>query len=213
MSNYVKATNFYAKDALLTGDPAKIIKGSEIDAEYNSISTAIATKADLNSPTFTGVPVAPTAEVGTNTNQLATTKFVQDITGTLGTMSQQNTNSATMTGNSTIDGVLLGYRSIPQDVISSGYTLALSDSGKHVYHTGAASTLVVPTNASVPFPIGAAITLFNNGSGNLTISTSGITVYFAGTTATGNRTLYLKGLATLIKVSTDTWVISGVGLG
>jgi hypothetical protein len=41
MSNYVKATNFFTKDALLTGNPSKIIKGAEIDDEYNAIATAI----------------------------------------------------------------------------------------------------------------------------------------------------------------------------
>jgi len=76
MSNYVKATNFLTKDALLTGNPAKIIKGSEIDDEYNAIATAIASKADTTSPTFTGTPIAPTAAGGTNTTQLATTAFV-----------------------------------------------------------------------------------------------------------------------------------------
>jgi hypothetical protein len=97
MANYVKATNFYAKDALLTGDPAKIIKGSEIDAEYNAIATAVGTKADLNSPTFTGVPIAPTAAFGTNTTQLATTKFVQDATGTI---ALQDADSVVITGGS-----------------------------------------------------------------------------------------------------------------
>ena len=76
MSNYVKATNFYTKDALSTGNPAKIIKGAEIDDEFNAISTAISSKADTTSPTFTGTPIAPTASAGTNTTQLATTAFV-----------------------------------------------------------------------------------------------------------------------------------------
>ena len=76
MSNYVKATNFFTKDALLTGNPAKIIKGSEIDAEFNAIATAVASKADTTSPTFTGTPVAPTASAGNSTTQLATTAFV-----------------------------------------------------------------------------------------------------------------------------------------
>jgi hypothetical protein len=75
MSNYVKATNFYAKDALVSGNPDKIIKGAEIDDEYNAIATSISTKADLNSPTFTGIPLAPTAAIGTNTTQVATTAF------------------------------------------------------------------------------------------------------------------------------------------
>jgi hypothetical protein len=76
MSNYVKSTNFYTKDALLTGNPAKIIKGAEIDAEYNAIATAVASKADTTSPTFTGTPIAPTAAANNNTNQIATTAFV-----------------------------------------------------------------------------------------------------------------------------------------
>lgn len=75
MANYVKATNFTAKDSLLTGNPAKIIKGAEIDDEFNAISTAIATKPDSNSPTLTGIPLAPTAIAGTNTTQIATTAF------------------------------------------------------------------------------------------------------------------------------------------
>jgi hypothetical protein len=77
MSNYTKATNFTLKDGLSTGDPQKIIKGSEIDAEYNAIASAVASKADLNSPTFTGTPSAPTASTGTSSTQIASTAFVQ----------------------------------------------------------------------------------------------------------------------------------------
>jgi hypothetical protein len=76
MSNYTKATNFATKDTLPTGDSNKIVKGTEIDNEFNSISGAISSKADVASPTFTGTPAAPTATAGTNTTQLATTAFV-----------------------------------------------------------------------------------------------------------------------------------------
>ena len=76
MANYIKATNFTAKDALPTGNPGKIIKGTEIDVEYTAIATAIASKADTNSPTFTGTPTAPTATAGTSNTQIATTAFV-----------------------------------------------------------------------------------------------------------------------------------------
>lgn len=77
MSSYTKATNFAIKDGLVTTDPAKIIKGTEIDNEYNAISSAIASKADVNSPSLTGTPTAPTATSGTNTTQIASTAFVQ----------------------------------------------------------------------------------------------------------------------------------------
>lgn len=76
MSDYVKSTNFYVKDSLLVGNPDKIVKGSELDTEFNNIATAVASKANYASPNFTGIPTAPTAPQGTNTSQLATTAFV-----------------------------------------------------------------------------------------------------------------------------------------
>ena len=76
MSNYTKATNFATKDTLPTGDSGKIVKGTEIDSEFNAIASAISSKADTASPTFTGTPAAPTAVAGTNTTQIATTAFV-----------------------------------------------------------------------------------------------------------------------------------------
>lgn len=76
MSNYVKATNFTAKDSLPTGNSGKIIRGSEIDTELTAVASAVSSKADINSPTFTGTPSGPTASSGTNTTQLATTAFV-----------------------------------------------------------------------------------------------------------------------------------------
>jgi hypothetical protein len=75
MSSYVKATNFATKDTLPQGDSNKIVKGTELDNEFNAIAGAISSKADIASPSFTGTPAAPTAAFGTNTTQLATTAF------------------------------------------------------------------------------------------------------------------------------------------
>jgi hypothetical protein len=83
MSDYTKSTNFATKDALSSGNALKIVKGTEIDTEFNNIATAIATKADLTSPTFTGTPTLPTGTIavtqssGNNTTAIATTAFVQ----------------------------------------------------------------------------------------------------------------------------------------
>jgi hypothetical protein len=76
MANYVKATNFTAKDSLPVGNAGKIVKGTEIDVELTAVAAAIASKADSNSPTLTGTPLAPTANSGTNNTQIATTAFV-----------------------------------------------------------------------------------------------------------------------------------------
>src|SRR6056300_861834 len=58
MTDYTKATNFATKDSLPSGNPAKIVKGTEIDTKFNNIATAIATKANRASPTFTGTLTA-----------------------------------------------------------------------------------------------------------------------------------------------------------
>ena len=76
MTAYVKSTNFASKDSLASGNPLKIVKGTEFDIEFNNIATAVDSKADSTSPTFSGIPLAPTAAYGTNTTQLATTAFV-----------------------------------------------------------------------------------------------------------------------------------------
>ncbi len=89
MSNYVKATNFATKDTLPTGDSNKIVKGTEIDNEFNSIAGAISSKADIASPTFTGTPAAPLATEGSNTTQIATTAYVTQERSSAATLSNK----------------------------------------------------------------------------------------------------------------------------
>ena len=67
MSDYTKSTNFATKDNLSSGNPLKIVKGTEIDTEFNNIATAVATKADLASPTFTGTATIPTVAISAGT--------------------------------------------------------------------------------------------------------------------------------------------------
>lgn len=83
MTEYVKSTNFTSKDSLASGNPLKLVKGTEFDIEFNNIATAVTSKADLIDPAFTGVPTAPTAAAGTNTTQIATTAFVATATAAL----------------------------------------------------------------------------------------------------------------------------------
>jgi hypothetical protein len=68
MSNYTKITNFAAKDALVSGNPAKVIKGTEVGAEYDAIAVAVNSKSNSESPTFTGTVTAANLVVsGTST--------------------------------------------------------------------------------------------------------------------------------------------------
>lgn len=58
MSNYTKLTNFAAKDALVSGNPAKVIKGVEVGAEFDAIAVAVNSKSNKESPVFTGTLTA-----------------------------------------------------------------------------------------------------------------------------------------------------------
>ena len=142
MSNYTKATNFATKDALPTGNALKIVSGTEIDTEFSNIETAVNTKADTSamtaadalkaniaSPTFTGVPAAPTATAGTNTTQVATTEFVKAAADTKlpksgGTMTGNITGLTALdvTGTVTADDLVVGGNLLNLSGVSSGTT-------------------------------------------------------------------------------------------
>lgn len=175
MSNYTKATNFAIKDGLVTTDPAKVIKGTEIDNEYNAISSAIASKADVNSPSLTGTPTAPTASTGTNTTQIASTAFVKaavDALGTIGTMAAQNKTAVDITG-----GTIVGITD-----------LAVADGG-----TGASS---ITANSVI---LGNGSSALN---GNLVApGTAGNVLKSNGTTWTSAAPTAIKGLG----MGGETW--------
>lgn len=75
MSNYTKTTDFEAKDSLPSGDSGKVIKGTEFETEFDNISTAIATKADLAGPTFTGTLTAAVLDISGNVDIDGTTNL------------------------------------------------------------------------------------------------------------------------------------------
>ena len=108
MANYLKVTNFAVKDGLTTGDPNKIVKGAEINFEFDAIQTSINGKADLESPVFTGAPKAPTAPLGTETTQLASTLFVKNAIDaipagtTVGTLGTQDKDAVDITGGTVV---------------------------------------------------------------------------------------------------------------
>jgi hypothetical protein len=110
LTDYTKATNFASKDSLSSGNALKIVKGTEIDTEFNSISTAISTKADLNSASFTGTPSLPTGTTGVtqsssdSSTKLATTAFVQAVLQTLYPVGSIYTNATSSTNPATLIG-------------------------------------------------------------------------------------------------------------
>jgi hypothetical protein len=121
----------------------------------------------------------------------------------------------TVTGNisGNTNGFSIGYLNIPQ-VAASNATLGLTDAGKHYYSTTAGNiTLTVPLNSSVAFATGTAVSIVVQAAGNVLVNAaSGVTLYMGGNATAGNRVVGTYGMATLMKVASDTWFISGAGV-
>ncbi len=117
------------------------------------------------------------------------------ITGSVGastTVSDSSTNNV---------------RNVIQNSQGSTYTLVASDNGKHIL---ASSTVTVPNGV---FAAGNTVSIYNNTGGSITISQgTSFTLRQVGTANTGNRTLALRGLATILFLSSSEGVITGGGL-
>ena len=196
MSNYSKTTDFAAKDALTTGNANKIVKGTEIDDEFSAIQAAVNTKADVNSPTFTGTPAAPTASAATNSTQLSTTAYVTAAivaaklalypVGSVYTQAAVATNPATLlgfgtwtafgagrvmvgidSGNTLMDTVEETGGSANSSLVSHTHTATVTDGGHRHSNVFAASGNTLGDNRE-----------FNYASydGVTSLATTGITV-------------------------------------
>ena len=123
------------------------------------------------------------------------------------------TDSTTMTFPTVSSSV--GYLNIPINSQSAAYTTVLADSGKAIFHPSTdanARTFTIDSNANVAYALGTAITFINMTSQVVTIAITTDTMYLAGTGTTGSRSLAQYGLATAVKMTTTTWIISGSGL-
>jgi len=120
-------------------------------------------------------------------------------------------------GNLNITGILTSssvrdsngnLRVVPQNAQTSAYILAASDVGKHISIT----TGGVTVNSGI-FSAGDAVSIYNNSGSNQTITQgTSVTMYLVGTATTGNRTLAQRGVATVLCVGSNTFVIMGGGL-
>ena len=177
---------------------------SSVDDElalFNSTTGKLIKRASLTGLVKATSGVASAATAGTD--------FVAP-SGALGTPS-----SGTLT-NCTADGTdAVGFRNVPIASKSAAYTTVLADSGKVIFHPSTdanARTFTIDSNANVAYALGTVLTFINMTSQVVTIAITSDTMYLAGTGTTGSRTLAQYGMASAIKMTSTTWIISGSGL-
>jgi hypothetical protein len=141
------------------------------------------------------------------TGIFTTTLSGQTVTGT--TANFVTVSGTTVTGSAVNDSIG-NVRNIPQNSQTTSYVLVAGDAGKHVFTT---SGVTIPSGV---FSIGQAVSIYNNTTGDITITQgSDVTLRQAGASGTGDRTLAQRGLATVLCVSGAAgteFVIGGAGL-
>jgi hypothetical protein len=229
LSQYVKATNFTAKDGLPSGNPGKIVKGTEIDTELTAIASAISSKADSNSPSFTGTPTVPTAAAGTNTTQAASTAFVSTaITnlGTIGTMAAQNANAVAITGGS-VTGITdlvvadggTGVSTIPANAVVLGngtspiQTVAPGANGNILTSNGTTWTSATPATIR---GLGLGGEVWNNVTGSRSFNTPytnnrSYPIAVSASTVAAGPSPYVDVYVGGVRVSFFLWQFNGAG--
>ncbi len=112
-----------------------------------------------------------------------------------------------LTASGTISDGGGNIRAITSNSKSGAYTLSVDDVGELI---NTSSGVTVPSGT---LSAGDAITIFNSSTSDITITEgSSVTMYLAGSSTTGDRTLAQKGVATVLCVGTDTFTILGGGL-
>lgn len=124
------------------------------------------------------------------------------------TLQSANTNSNISQTLPSVDGVTLGFLNVPQSGSdkTTSYTLATSDIGEFV-GVGTSGSITIPNST---FSAGDIVSIFNNTSGNITITCSITTAYIAGTnTDKDTMTLATRGVATILFISGTVCVVTG----
>lgn len=142
-----------------------------------------------------------TTSTGTGSVVLSTSPSL--TTPVLGTPTSGNLSNCTADGTNAV-----GYRNVPQSGSdkTTSYTLATSDVGKFV-GVGTSGSITIPNST---FAAGDVVSIFNNTSGNITITCTITTAYIAGTDADkATVTLATRGVATILFISGTVCVITG----
>jgi len=178
------------------GTPISVANGG---TGITSFGTGVATW--LGTPSSANLRAAVTDETGTGALVFATSPTL--VTPILGTPTSGNLSNCTVDGTN-----LVGFRNVPRSgaAKTGSYTLVTGDVGDYI-EVSTGGSIVIP---DATFATGDIVSVFNNTSGNITITCTITTAYIAGTDADkATVTLATRGVATILFISGTVCVISG----
>ena len=215
MSNYTKTTNFASKDNLSPGNPLKIVKGTEIDTEFNNIQTAVATKTDnsaanITGGTITGITDLAVADGGTGAST-ATAALNNLLPSQSGNEKKYLQTDGT---NATWDAVSLSTSDITGTLpVANGGTGVTSSTGTGSVVLSNSPTLVTPalgTPASgtatnlTGLPISTGVSGLGTGVATFLATPSSANLISAVTDETGSGALVFANSPTLVTPALGT---------
>ena len=188
MSNYTKSTNFATKDNLSPGNPLKIVKGTEIDTEFNNIATAVATKTDNASAAITGGTITGITDLAVADGGTGASTATDALNNLLPTQTG-NANKYLQTDgtNATWDAVSLSTSDITGTLpVANGGTGVTSSTGTGNVVLSNSPTLVTPALGTPSALVGTNITGTASGltAGNVTTNAN----LTGAVTSVGNAT-------------------------
>jgi hypothetical protein len=157
-----------------------------------------------------GVRMASESYVATLSNSILT------YTNNVNNSQNNSINIASNTAQSSFDKANITAQSVPQNAQTTNYTITSSDAGKYLYYTQNTSVnLYIPSNSNTSFPNGTTIMIVSRttSGANVTVTPSnGILLFLTGNTTSSSRNVVSYGMATIIQVESNTWMISGSGV-
>jgi len=200
-----------------------LANSSNLVFTHANASFNVANVASANITFIYGVNASQNSSINTVSNTAQTALTHANAAFNLANVASNNATAAFIVANTASNNATLAFsaantaaQTVPQNAQTTNYILTASDAGKHLYYTQAANVnLYIPWTSNASFSNGTTIMIVSRttSSANVIVTPNvGVSMYLAGNTTSASRNVTTYGMATLIQVAANTWMINGTGV-